>query len=292
MSISALSSQKRVAMRIIFSNKCLEYSQAGHPESPERVRASYDYLKDKFEFVPPSEIEEGDILLVHSESLLENVKAGRFFDADSPNYPDIFSYARLSAAAAVTASEIALRGDLSLSLMRPPGHHVGRDFLGGFCYFNNVAIAVAKALQKVGKAAIIDFDCHHGNGTQDIFLGKNNVLYVSLHQSPLYPGTGLTSEENCLNFPVPAGIDEAGYMVTFSKAIDEVKKYDPDLLAVSAGFDTYKGDPLTGIRLEKSTYEKIGNAIRELGKPVFAVLEGGYSDDLPECIDHFLKGLR
>ena len=278
-------------MKIVFSNKCLEYSQAGHPESPERVRASHAYLKDKFEFVPPGEIEEGDILLVHSQSLLDSVKIGRFYDGDSPSYPDIFAYARLSAGAAVTASEIALKGDLSLSLLRPPGHHAGRDFLGGFCYFNNVAIAVAKALQQVNKAAIIDFDCHHGNGTQDIFLGEQNVLYVSLHQSPLYPGTGLTPEENCLNFPLPAGTDEPTYMTTFNKAMEAIYRFDPDLVAVSAGFDTYKGDPLAGLRLEKSTYEKIGRAIRELGKPLFAVLEGGYSDDLPECIHNFLKGL-
>ncbi len=278
-------------MKIVFSQKCLEYSQAGHPESPERVRASYAYLKDKFEFVHPDEINEADILLVHSQSLLDSVKTGSFYDADSPSYSDIFFYAKLSAGAAMKASEIALKGDLSLSLMRPPGHHVGRDFLGGFCYFNNVAIAVAKALQQVGKVAIIDFDCHHGNGTQDIFLGKPNVLYVSLHQSPLYPGTGLTSEENCLNFPIPSGTDELGYMATFSKAIDKVKKFDPDLVAVSAGFDTYKGDPLTGLHLEILTYEKIGTAIRQLEKPVFAVLEGGYSNDLPECIRQFLSGL-
>jgi acetoin utilization deacetylase AcuC-like enzyme len=278
-------------MKVVFSDKCLEYSQAGHPESPERVRASQAYLKDKFKFVLPGEIEEADILRVHSQSLLDSVKTGRFYDADSPNYPEIFAYALLSAGAAVTASKIALEGEAAMSLMRPPGHHVGRDFLGGFCYFNNVAIAVAKALQQVGKAAIIDFDCHHGNGTQDIFLGKQNVLYVSLHQSPLYPGTGLTSEENCLNFPVPAGTDEPTYMTTFSKAIEAIYRFAPDLVAVSAGFDTYKGDPLTELGLEISTYEKIGQAIRELEKPVFAVLEGGYSDDLPECIHQFLKGL-
>ena len=278
-------------MKVVFSDKCLEYSQAGHPESPERVRASYAYLKDKFEFVPPGEIDEGDILLVHSQSLLDSVKIGRFYDGDSPSYPDIFAYARLSAGAAVTASEIALNGEKAISLLRPPGHHAGRDFLSGFCYFNNVAIAVAKALQKVSKAAIIDFDCHHGNGTQDIFLGKQNVLYVSLHQSPLYPGTGLTSEGNCLNFPLPAGTDEPAYMTAFSKAIEAIYRFAPDLVAVSAGFDTYKGDPLAALYLEKSTYEKIGKAIRELGKPLFAVLEGGYSDDLPECIHNFLNGL-
>jgi acetoin utilization deacetylase AcuC-like enzyme len=279
-------------MKVVFSDRCLEYSQAGHPESPERIRASYAYLKDKFEFVHPGEIEEADILLVHSQPLFDSVKIGRFYDADSPTYPEIFAYAKLSASAALTAAEIALKGDLSLSLLRPPGHHAGKNSLGGFCYFNNVAIAVTKALQQIGKVAIIDFDCHHGNGTQDIFLGKQNVLYVSLHQSPLYPGTGLKSEENCLNYPLPAGTDEPAYMSTFMTAIKAISHFDPDLIAVSAGFDTYRGDPLAGLRLEKSTYEKIGRAIRELGKPVFAVLEGGYSVDLPKCIYNFLSGLK
>jgi acetoin utilization deacetylase AcuC-like enzyme len=278
-------------VKIIFSKKCLEYSQPGHPESPERVRAIYEYLKDKFEFVPPGRIEEEDILLVHSETLLESVKTGRFYDADSPNYPDIFRFAMLSAAGAVTGCDIALNGDLSLSLLRPPGHHAGRSFLGGFCYFNNVAVAVARALQHVGKVAIIDFDCHHGNGTQDIFLSNEKVLYVSLHQSPLYPGTGLASDRNCLNFPLPSGTDEPRYMAAFGKAVDEINKSEPDLIAVSAGFDTYKDDPLTGLRLDKSTYEKIGKAIAELNKPTFAVLEGGYSSDLPECVYQFLNGL-
>ncbi|MFQ6007527.1 MAG: histone deacetylase family protein [Candidatus Zixiibacteriota bacterium] len=278
-------------MKIIFSKKCLEYSQPGHPESPERVKAAYVYLKEKLEFVPPGRIEEKDILSVHSETLLESVKTGRFYDADSPNYPDIYSFAMLSTAGAVTACDIALKGDLSLSLLRPPGHHAGRNFLGGFCYFNNVAVAVARALWHVGKAAIIDFDCHHGNGTQDIFLGNEKVLYVSLHQSPLYPGTGLASDRNCLNFPLPAGTDELCYMAAFGKAMDEISKFEPDLIAISAGFDTYKHDPLAGLCLDKSTYEKIGKVIAELSKPTFAVLEGGYSADLPECIYQFLSGL-
>jgi acetoin utilization deacetylase AcuC-like enzyme len=103
----------------------------------------------------------------------------------------------LAAGAALGAQEIALSGENVFSLMRPPGHHAGRDSLGGFCYFNNIAIAIAKALIKIKKAVILDLDCHHGNGTQDIFLGDNRVLYISLHQSPLYPGTGLKSAKNC-----------------------------------------------------------------------------------------------
>ncbi|HWR82675.1 MAG TPA: hypothetical protein VN285_05180 [Candidatus Deferrimicrobium sp.] len=279
-------------MKIVYSPKCLKYSQSGHPESPARIANSYARLRETYEFVAPNEILDEEILRVHSKSLFDAVKTGRFVDADSPAYPDIHAYATLSAAAAVTACRLSLGGETALSLMRPPGHHAGKDFLGGFCYFNNVAIAVASALREVKRVAILDFDCHHGNGTQNIFLGRDDVLYVSLHQSPLYPGTGLRSERNCLNHPLPAGTDEAAYMETLVQAINSVKAFSPDLIAVSAGFDTYRGDPLAGLQLEITSYEKIGRMINELRKPTLAVLEGGYARDLPECIDSFLRGLR
>ncbi|MFH1373564.1 MAG: histone deacetylase [bacterium] len=278
-------------MKIVFSEDCLQYSQAGHPESPERVRETYNFLKDRFEIVPPGRIEEADILRVHSQSLLDSVKGGDFFDADSPAYPNIYVHAMRAAAGAVAACELALAGETAISLLRPPGHHAGKDFLGGFCYFNNIAIAVARALPQVRRAAIIDFDCHHGNGTQDIFMGSPDVLYVSLHQSPLYPGTGHESIDNCRNFPLPAGTVEPAYLAVFKRALDEVRQFDPGLIAVSAGFDTYRGDPLTDMQLEIETYRKIGRAIRKLDQPTFAVLEGGYSSDLPQCAAAFLKGM-
>jgi acetoin utilization deacetylase AcuC-like enzyme len=174
--------------------------------------------------------------------------------------------------------------------MRPPGHHATKNNPGGFCYFNNIAIAVKKLLLKGQRVAILDIDCHHGNGTQDIFLGNDNTLFVSLHQVPLYPGTGLSPEKNCLNFPLAQGTDEKVYLSTFETAIKEVNKFKPDAIAVSAGFDTYRNDPLTGLNLEKSTYKKIAKIISSLNLPRFAVLEGGYSDDLPECIYNFLTG--
>ncbi len=279
-------------MKIVFSKRCLDYSQPGHPESPERVRASYEFLKQDFDFVAPQQDDESVLLTVHSSELVAAVKAESFYDADTPNFPQIFSYAFASVSAALTACQIALEGEVAFSLMRPPGHHAGRDFLGGFCYFNNVAIAVAKALEHVPRVAIIDFDCHHGNGTQDIFLGREEVLYVSLHQSPWYPGTGLTSEKNCRNYPLPAGTDEARYLEVLSQALADVERFDPALIAVSAGFDAYKLDPLTGLALEQETFGKIGALLRSLGVPMFAVLEGGYSADMPKCMAHFLRGIE
>ncbi|UCG61105.1 MAG: histone deacetylase family protein [Candidatus Zixiibacteriota bacterium] len=279
-------------VKIIYSKKCLEFGQPGHPESPERIRSIYEHLKDDCEIVQPMAATEADILSVHTADLVQQVKSGRFYDADTPAYSDIFSYALLAAGGALTATELMLGGTLSMSLMRPPGHHAGKGFLGGFCYFNNVAIAVVRALNDIDRVAIIDFDCHHGNGTQDIFVGHDRVLYVSLHQSPLYPGTGFRSELNCLNYPVMAGSGEVEYLDELDRALDEVSDFEPGVVAVSAGFDTFKEDPLTNVVLDVGTYEKIGDRIKSLGKPILTVLEGGYSEKLAECVSSYLKGLE
>ena len=279
-------------MKIIFSSFCLKYHAFGHPESPERVRGCFEFLKEKnFEFIEPHPAKERDLLLVHTQRLIDEVKNEKISDLDTPNIKGIFNYALLSVGGAIKAMEIALAGEIAFSLMRPPGHHAGKDFSGGFCYFNNLAVAVARAFKKIEKVAILDLDCHHGNGTQDIFLGKSNVLYLSLHQSPLYPGTGLESYFNCLNFPLPAKTQEKEYLETLEIALRKIFEFKPNLLAISAGFDTYQKDPLTYFGLEIDSYQKIGQKIAQFKMPTFAVLEGGYSSDLPFCLHNFLKSL-
>jgi len=277
-------------MEIIFSKKCLEYESLGHPESPLRVKTSYEYLKEKgFGFLEPEPAKEEDIRIVHTKELIGSVKNLDFFDADTPALAGIFDYACLSAGAAIMAMELSLSGKPAFSLLRPPGHHAGRNFLGGFCYFNNLAVAVQKAILLGKKVAILDIDCHHGNGTQDIFLGRKDVLYVSLHQVPLYPGTGLKSEKNCLNYPLRAGTTEKEYLDTLKGAISQIQKFLPDLLAISVGFDTYKDDPLTNIDLDIVSYGKIKELIVATGLPYFCALEGGYSPELKYCVYEFLK---
>ena len=280
-------------MKICFSKKCLEYSQAGHPESPLRVSTLYEYLKQKgFDFKEPAVCSDRDILLVHSKKLLKEVKEGNFFDADTPALDNIFHYASLSAGSAIEAALFSLKGENSFSLMRPPGHHATKDNLGGFCYFNNIAIATMRAKEIVDKITIVDLDCHHGNGTQDIFLGRKDIIYISLHQSPLYPGTGLKSQANCFNYPLVANTDSDSYIDTLNKALTNVVKFNPDLIAVSMGFDTYKFDPITSLSLEKDTYKRIGELLSSLGKPLFCVLEGGYNyQDMPQCLNLFLDGI-
>jgi len=235
---------------------------------------------------------------VHNEEFVAKIKSGDFFDADSPSLPGIYDYARLSAGGAIKSMEIALTGEKAFSLMRPPGHHVGINgaALGaasmGFCYFNNIAVACMKALKYVEKIAILDIDCHHGNGTQEIFLGNPRVLFVSLHRYGFfYPGTGGSSEGNCLNYPFRHPVDDERYLQTFSEALDRIREFNPDLIAVSAGFDTHKYDPVGGLGLSEEAYIKIGRMIAGMKRRTFAVLEGGYGHRFPECVLNFLYGL-
>ena len=289
-------------MVILYSPRCLDYGAARHPESPERIRSAVAQLhKESHTWVTPTPCADEDILRVHTRELLDAVRTGAFADADTPFFPQIFEIAKLSAGAAVLAAEHALAGRPAFSLMRPPGHHAERNRVMGFCYFNNIAIAIAKVLHSspaVQRVAILDFDCHHGNGTEDIFRANEHVLYVSLHQSPCYPGTGLASAGNYLNYPLAPGTAPEQFLAALDEAIDRIRKFTPDLLAVSAGFDAYKNDPITHMGLEVDTYYEIGRRIADLTHPApkatvfpcFAVLEGGYSREFAKCVDAFLAG--
>lgn len=200
--------------------------------------------------------------------------------------------ARISLSGALSAADSALAGKPAFSLMRPPGHHAGAERVAGFCYVNNLACAVAR-LQKAKpglKVGIVDFDVHHGDGTESIVLGREGVSFASLHQFPLYPGTGRETRGNCLNVPLPVGTDGDAYLAAFEPALERVLASRPDALAVSAGFDAYKGDPIAGLRLDKGTFKRIGALLAGTKLPRFAVLEGGYSEDLPRLIEAFLSG--
>jgi acetoin utilization deacetylase AcuC-like enzyme len=290
------------SMVILYSPRCLHYAATGHPESPERVRSAVAQLhRDFHTWITPSPCAEEDILRVHTRKLLDAVRTGAFEDADTPFFPEIFEIAKLSAGAAMLAAEHALAGRPALSLMRPPGHHAERQRIMGFCYFNNIAVAVASALAaqlNVQRVAILDFDCHHGNGTEDIFRNDQRVLFVSLHQSPCYPGTGFTSDGNCLNFPLDPGTGPDQFLAALDEAMQRIREFTPDLLAVSAGFDAYKDDPITHMGLEIETFHDIGRRIADFTQPqptapsvpCFAVLEGGYSRDFAKCVEAFVAG--
>ena len=181
------------------------------------------------------------------------------------------------------------------SLMRPPGHHVGiyGAALGastrGFCYINNIAVAV-KSLNKA--TLILDIDGHHGNGTQEIFMGDPKVWYISVHNHPNYPGTGMITEGNCINFPLRSDCGEQVYLGALDHALGAVDTTKFEVVAVSAGFDTYMGD-LASLGLTETTYGQIGTRIAKLKKPTFFILEGGYNGDRNGlCIDQLLSGFE
>jgi len=262
--------------KIIFSEKCLGYGQY-HIEGPERIRKAAEILRTLgYEFLEPKPACEDDLLRVHDGDYVWRVKKSMVDDPDTPAYDNIFEFARLSAGGAILAAEVG-----GFSIMRPPGHHAGvlGAALGahtrGFCYFNNIAIAV-RHLNK--PTLILDIDGHHGNGTQEIFFGDEKVMYVSLHRQPNYPGTGAISEGNCLNFPLPPDCGDEVHIDTLDKALSMVNVDRFEVVAVSAGFDTHAGD-LASLGLTEKGYREIGKRIASLKKPAFFVLEGGYQGE-------------
>ena len=265
---------------IVYSPEFLNFYEKSHPECPERIEVIYNYLVKKGvgNFVQPELLDENILSLAHSDFLIENVKNNEFFDPDTPNIPDIYKYSFLAVCGAVKAGEISLKSEkIGIFLGRPPGHHAGYNFLGGFCYFNNMAITVKKIIKENRKVAVLDIDGHHGNGTEDILKMEEGVIYISLHQYPAFPGTGVTSFENCYNFPIAPGTGNKKYIEKFKMAIDIIKKFSPDIIGISLGLDTHKKDPLLSLNLDETDYYEMGKEIGSLGIKTFILLEGGYN---------------
>jgi acetoin utilization deacetylase AcuC-like enzyme len=262
--------------KIIFSEKCLGYGHY-HIEGPERVRKAVNVLKGLgYDFLEPEPAGEDDLLKVHDSDYVWNVKKSLVDDPDTPAYDNIYEFARLSAGGAMLAAKIG-----GFSVMRPPGHHAGRNgaalgaYTRGFCYFNNIAVAV-RHLNK--PTLILDIDGHHGNGTQEIFEGDSKVTYLSLHRSPHFPGSGDANVGNALNFPLWADCGDEAYLKTLDIALGMVDLSRFETVAVSAGFDTHVGD-LASLGLTEKGYREVGKRIAGLRKATFFVLEGGYDGE-------------
>jgi acetoin utilization deacetylase AcuC-like enzyme len=284
-------------MKLITDERCLEYCQPGHPERPERVGLTVKRLRDQkdvqIEWSQPAPAGDAAILRAHSARHVARLKEPRELDADTPYFPGILEHARRSAGGALAALQFARAGEMAFSLMRPPGHHATREQSMGFCYLNSIAIAALGALATGTKrVAVFDFDVHHGNGTEAILLNHEGAAFFSVHQHPCYPGTGVANVgDNCFNYPVAPATPRKEYRAVLSRALESLKQFKPELVAVSAGFDAYAPDPLAEGTLEAEDFEWLGKSIRALAVPGFSVLEGGYSEDLPELILAYLKGL-
>ena len=232
-----------------------------------------------------------------------DARLGAFsFDASSPIAAGTWESAYWSAQTALSALDALLGGErAAFALCRPPGHHAGADYLGGYCYLNNAAIAAEAAVAAGRRVAILDIDYHHGNGTQDIFYARGDVLFASIHADPVmdYPyywghadetGEG-AGEGATLNLPLPRGTGLAAYLPALDAARERIAAFAPDLLVISYGADTYAGDPISHFALETPDYAAIARRIASLKLPALVVLEGGYAvDALGANVAAFLSG--
>ncbi|MFC7239642.1 histone deacetylase family protein [Saliphagus sp. GCM10025317] len=289
-------------MRFGYSSTCLEHDPGPrHPETPDRLRAIREGLKRKHgvEYVNVDPLSIDTIAAIHDRSYLEEVRefcadGGGSWDPDTSAVEETWDAVRTSAGLACWAAERALEGDdgrkTPFSLGRPPGHHAVYDDAMGFCFVNNVAVAAQYAIDEydVDRVAIIDWDVHHGNGTQDLFYERDDVFFVSLHEEGLYPGTGDVDETGTdagegttMNVPMPAGAHDGDYLEALDGVIaPALEAYDPGLVLTSAGFDAHRHDPISRVRLSTEAYALMTDRLRTLTEDVDAalafVLEGGY----------------
>lgn len=281
---------------LVFHTNYLKHEQSPwHVESPARLQAvtaamrSLGYMDDALQ---PKPATMDDVLKVHKRDFVEYLKdyGEGPLDPDTTMHPETFDIALLAVGGTMLASEKAVQERKGyMALVRPPGHHAGPDYCGGFCYMNNIAVAASKLLEKLDRVAILDFDAHHGNGTSDIFVAEPRVLYVSTHQYRIFPGTGPAEAVGegkgkgfNVNIPFVGGCGDSSFMYAMDVVVEPiVKQFKPQAILVSLGVDAHYMDPLTALALSSKGYVELMDATVRLAREVCGgrlaiTLEGGY----------------
>ncbi|HEC81473.1 MAG TPA: histone deacetylase [Thermoplasmatales archaeon] len=281
---------------VVYSPMFLKHDQGMHPERAARLKAIMDVVEKssimrELRIKEPSSISEEDLCSVHSEDMVGYIRGlsetGGWLDFDTYVCPGSFEVAKLAAGGVVNLAQDVLRGEVEngFALVRPPGHHATSRKSMGFCLFNNVALAANKVAGEGKRVLIFDHDVHHGNGTQEVFYKRNDVLYQSFHLSPHYPGTGDVSEIGdgegrgyTINAPLPRGAgDETVFSLLEEVFIPVAKQFKPDLIVISAGFDSHYLDQLGGLRLSANCFAEIIRRFKSVQPRVLCSLEGGYN---------------
>ena len=271
----------------------------GHPEKIDRVTAVIENFKKlgnkNLVWKKPSNFEQSILIKTHTKDYIKQVNLSfpqsglKFLDGDTVVSPGSKDATKDAVGSIISAIDGVEKKEFknAFCCVRPPGHHAEKEKAMGFCIFNNVAVGANYLIEKYKykKIAIIDFDVHHGNGTQDIFYNDKNVLYISTHQYPYYPGSGSEKENgkynNVLNIPLEAGTTGNEYLNAYEKVLDKLKEFKPEFLLFSAGFDAHIDDPLAQLRLSSEDFYKITKRTLEVSKPfcngnIVSILEGGY----------------
>ena len=288
---------------IVWDDRCLAHAAPRHVERPERLTAIRTALEEAGEWdrlapIAARLVDEADLLRVHSAEhvrlVRETADAGRlvWFDPDTYACPASAEAAFLAAGGVCAAADAVLAGEVTAAFcpVRPPGHHACRNRAMGFCLFNNIAVAARRlqAVHGLRRILIVDWDVHHGNGTQEAFYADPDVLYVSTHQWPHYPGTGAGGETGqgdgrgtTLNYPLPAGSGDEVFLEAIDDGLARAEAFGPEFVLISAGFDAHRDDPLAGLDLTESAYAEATRRVRDLasrvaGGRIVSTLEGGY----------------
>ena len=301
---------------LIFTKSSLNHDTGdGHPENKYRIQSILDRLKTKknlnLEWSEPNKIDISFLNKTHDNNYIKKIKTAfpkkgyTFLDGDTVLSPGSENASYDAVKSMITAVEMVHNKKLknAFCAVRPPGHHAEYNKAMGFCIFNNVAVGANYLINEYGykKIAIIDFDVHHGNGTQNLFFSSKKVLYISTHQYPHFPGTGSHSEKgkfnNVLNVPLVSGTNSREYFDAYENVLKKIKDFKPEFLLFSAGFDAHKEDPLSNINLKSEDFYEITKRTLLVandyckGKTV-SVLEGGYNlNALAESTEQHLKAL-